>query len=487
MSASRFPRFITGRGWLAILYSLGVFLSIFALFSRWAYDDPFITYRYAENLAQGLGFVYNPGERVLSTTTPLFTLLLAALHGLWPDLHPVANLIGAFGLALGALCLWDLARIWQAPWVGYTFLLLYPTFGLLLATLGSETSLYLAFCLGAFTFYARQRYHLTALCAALALLTRGDGLLVAALLTAHNLLWAWRERRPFPWSAVLLYLSLTVPWFLFATWYFGNPLPATLAAKQQQGSMAISQRFAAGLLTIARGYTAYGHYWAAAGLAAAGGVFVVARARRWILFGLWPVVYFASYTLLGVSRYFWYYAPLVPGFLVAVGLGFELLWMGGQRWRPGWRGWRWLIGVCLLALALLQANDAVRLSGLVDQRYRIYRAAGEWLRANTPPEAKVGTLEVGIIGYYARRPIIDFAGLIQPEVAKQLRLTSTYEDSARWAIRAYQPEYLVLGPTWFPNLMNDSLLLACSTQKTFPGGEYGYSGEIIVYQCAWPK
>ncbi|MCB0187901.1 MAG: hypothetical protein KDE31_26715, partial [Caldilineaceae bacterium] len=40
-------------------------------------DDAFITYRYAENLATGQGFVYNAGERLLGTSTPLYTLLLA--------------------------------------------------------------------------------------------------------------------------------------------------------------------------------------------------------------------------------------------------------------------------------------------------------------------------------------------------------------------------------------------------------------------------
>ena len=43
-------------------------------------DDFFITYRYAQNLVQGEGFVFNPGERVFGTTAPGFGLLLAALH-----------------------------------------------------------------------------------------------------------------------------------------------------------------------------------------------------------------------------------------------------------------------------------------------------------------------------------------------------------------------------------------------------------------------
>ena len=42
-------------------------------------DDAYITFRYARNLVEGAGFVYNPGERVLGTTTPLYTLLMAGL------------------------------------------------------------------------------------------------------------------------------------------------------------------------------------------------------------------------------------------------------------------------------------------------------------------------------------------------------------------------------------------------------------------------
>jgi hypothetical protein len=40
-------------------------------------DDAYITFRYVQHLVQGQGFVYNPGEHILGTTTPLYTLLLA--------------------------------------------------------------------------------------------------------------------------------------------------------------------------------------------------------------------------------------------------------------------------------------------------------------------------------------------------------------------------------------------------------------------------
>jgi hypothetical protein len=45
-------------------------------------DDAYITFRYARNLAGGLGLVYTPGESVLGTTAPLWALFLGALHRL---------------------------------------------------------------------------------------------------------------------------------------------------------------------------------------------------------------------------------------------------------------------------------------------------------------------------------------------------------------------------------------------------------------------
>jgi hypothetical protein len=78
-------------------------------FSGWGYDDAFITFRYAENLYQGVGFVYNPGEKILSTTTPFFTFLLVLLRHLSPNLPQLAFLVGTISLPIGGLFLWDLA------------------------------------------------------------------------------------------------------------------------------------------------------------------------------------------------------------------------------------------------------------------------------------------------------------------------------------------------------------------------------------------
>ena len=489
-------------GWMSLYSGLlgGV---LYTAFSHWGYDDPFITYRYADNLARGLGFVYNPGERVLSTTTPFFTLLLAGLSHLWPDIPRLANLIGALSIPVGGLFIWDLAQSWETPAAGWAGLLLYPLFPLLLMTQSSETPLYLACCLGAYACYARRKYTWTATLAALAVLTRPDGVLVPVLLAAGFTLGpagfsgasgipprvsGWRQRlSAIPWPAVLVFLSLTLAWFIFAWSYFGTPIPATLAAKQHQGAMAISERFGPGFSTILRWYSAR-HYQFMAGLAILGLVYALARRRAWLLILAWPALYFTAYSILGVSRYFWYYAPLVPGFIVGVGLGISALagllgMVAGKRsarlsYLPS------ILAGCLLAgLIFTLRGSLLRLPQQPDNRLAIYQAVGNWLAANTAPGSSVGTLEVGIIGYYARRPMIDFAGLIQPQIAAQLGARTGFEDSALWAASYYQPDYLVLLENAFPGLERRYVEGRCRLSETFTGAGYGYPGNLRVYAC----
>lgn len=495
-------------GWLEMWqfgYMATVIGLLFATFSHWAYDDPFITYRYAVNLRQGLGFVYNPGERVLSTTTPLFSILLAVLGILWSDLPRLAILLGALSLALGGLALWSLASARAMPWTGWAALLLYPTFPLLVGTLGSEMPLYLAFCLGAFACYARHRLGLTAILAALAVLTRPDGLLVVVLLAGHYLL---RSSRSVPWPAIGLFLGLIIPWLAFAWAYFGSPVPATLAAKQHQGSMPISQLFAPGLWTIVKGYAARWPYWLEALLALVGLLFALRQARPFVLLFVWTALYFLSYSLLGVTRYFWYYAPLVPSLAMAVGLG--VMALGGQGLRiangaagqsdikivassvrslagvvvPGLRSMRSVLAAGLVfLLTLTQMGDLWVLRQSPDKRLALYQAIGKWLEANTPAGSSVGVLEVGIIGYYAQRRMVDFAGLIQPDVAAQLTPHTTYEDAALWAVAHYRPDYLVLQDGAFPLLEEVVTIQHCRPMQHFPGETYGAEGNWTVYAC----
>src|SRR5205085_5147793 len=101
----------------AVALALAVWLYILWAFRGQPGDDPYVTYRYAYNLAHGNGFVFNAGERVQSTTTPLFTLILAlgGLAGL--DIPVFAYWLSGLGLlAFGVCCV---GLVWHeqgTPW-----------------------------------------------------------------------------------------------------------------------------------------------------------------------------------------------------------------------------------------------------------------------------------------------------------------------------------------------------------------------------------
>jgi len=203
-----------------------------------------------------------------------------------------------------------------------------------------------------------------------------------------------------------------------------------------------------------------------------------------------------AYSALGVSRYFWYYAPLVPGFVVLVGLGVALaaattnkilrLILKKVSVAGVSRRLITLAALLTLPLFLAQSKDVWQMQTHLDKRLEVYRLVGEWLQTNTPVDATVGTLEVGIIGYYARRPMVDFAGLIQPEIATYLTHDATYEDAALWAVSHYTPQYLVLHDGLFPRLEQGYAAEQCQPVKNFAGKDYGYNQNITIYTCRLP-
>jgi hypothetical protein len=511
---------------------------IYFTFQHWGYDDPYITYRYAQNLAAGRGFVYNLGSHFLSTTSPLFALLLGGIEYLWSvaangrfvsavafSPRNVANLIGAFSLVIGGVFLRDLILAWKTAntpstrLVSLASLLLYPTFPLLVSTLSSEIPLYLALCIGCFVFYAHKRYLLTSILAALVVLIRPDGALVPLLLALHFLFtlrragpWSRSNLSQIPWQSVAVFLTIILCWMVFAQSYFGSPLPITLAAKQHQGAMVGNVAFAPGLLNVLKWFTSGGLYrrWPyllAAILAIIGLIYTAVRSRQWVLFWAWGLLYFGAYAVLGVAYYFWYYAPLVPGFIAALGLGLMVIAGLGQSANrddiqpksdtppiltP--RSGTILLTITLTAIVLTtQVLSLWDMRQNPDNRLDIYREVGEWLASHTPIDATIGTLETGMIGYYSQRTMLDFGGLLFPDVAAQLGATGTFEDAAFYIVKQYHPDYLVLQQGLFPDLEQNYAALNCWAIQTFTDQSTNesakrsdsrpYAYPIIIYHC----
>jgi len=464
---------------LALLSSWFYLGLLVYLLRHWSYDDPYITFRYTYNLVYRKEFAYNIGERILSTTSPFFAVLLA-MPALFVDNIPlIASLVGCFALAASGFLFWRIGKIWGYSLLSWVGLILFPVFPLPISTLSSETPLYICAALLSFFLYEKGKYSLAFLATAFMVFFRPDGVILPIILFCHYCI----SQKKIPLFPIGIFLIINLIWWGFLWTYFGSPIPVTLFAKQQQGEMAISQKFFWGFFNVLKGYQKNPLYWLEAIFALSGVFSAVRKRHRSLILVGYTFLYFLAYSVLGVSRYFWYYAPLVPGFILMMGLGFQWFWDVSNRLTPGAN--RSVQIALLLIVGVMSVNQligVVRLSLNPDKRIRIYRDIGRWITQHTAPSAKIGALEIGVIGYYADRYMVDFAGLLQPEVAKIMSKTSTYEDTALFAISNYKPNYVVLHEGGFPKL-EVTLENSCQKVKRFNGKNYGVTYNLSIYSC----
>jgi hypothetical protein len=74
-----------------------------------------------------------------------------------------------------------------------------------------------------------------------------------------------------------------------------------------------------------------------------------------------------------------------------------------------------------------------------------------WVNKNTPQTAVIGAHDIGGLGYFGDREIIDLAGLVSPDVIPFIR------DQAQLAtyLNEKEADYLITFPSWYPDLVTD--------------------------------
>ena len=226
------------------------------------FDDAMISMRYARNLADGQGLVWNPGgAAVQGFTNPAWTLIMAAVHamGAPPRLASLAIMIlGTVILIALAAATFRLARlITEDDGVAVAAAACTAAgYGLVFWTLrGMEVgllALLLTIAARAAIGYARdgRDRDLLPFGAALvaALWTRPDALIPAVVLIGYLLWHAPRGRRGvLVTGCVVAALGVATPQLL-SRWDYGDALPNTYYLKL--GGTSLTQRFGRGLASL---------------------------------------------------------------------------------------------------------------------------------------------------------------------------------------------------------------------------------------------
>ncbi|HVT58680.1 MAG TPA: hypothetical protein VHR45_09780 [Thermoanaerobaculia bacterium] len=390
-------------------------------------DDFFISYRYSLNLADGKGFVFNPGERVFGLTNPGLALLLALLRiASGRDVPQLATVVFAAALVLLAALLMRAAaaagRLAEAALAGT----LLVSSSYLWAQQGGEGIPMLTLLVAAANL-VEDLPVLAGLAAGLAVWFRPEAALGVAFLFVLLML----ERRRIPWrfaAAATVTILLGVCW---AWIYFGTPIPNSLAAKQAMatgltGSWSGSRFWLRATRLVPRHA---GPFWPLLVAMGVAGAWPLARwgGRSGRLVVFMATVLAIFYPLTGVPFFPWYTIPAAV--LVLYGIPYftgALVRMSSNRIRTNWR--RVLVGAVVgllawipVAISLVPTSYSwLRHSGWFSYMER-YKLAGLWLRQHSKPNATVAYYEVGALGYFSDRTIVDLLGIVTPDLLSYAR------------------------------------------------------------------
>jgi hypothetical protein len=488
--------------WLGLAALVGGFFLLVAALgygvAGFPLDDAWIHQTYARNLATAGQWAFVPGQTSAGSTSPLWSLLLGL--GYWLG---VPYWAWAYGLGIVALGLtaWTVTRLGlrffpAKPWAGpLAGLLCVLEWHLVWASVsGMETMLYtwLSVLLIDLWLVADDRSQSgndggwwdgialwwgLGVVGGLLALTRPEGLGLVGLI---GLVVGWRLRRSLrrllrAWLAIGVGLALPlVPYLVFHYTTTGLPFPNTFYAKQEEYRALLSMysvwrrwlmvaavTLVGGQVLLLPGFV-YA-VWRSASNARTAPSSGAARApgpkclqppdsEPWpsiygpLLCAAWWFVHLALYALrLPVTyQHGRYQIPIIP-FFVLVGAGGTAYLL-----RPG----AWALVVRVLSQALMAATLVLVLVFLV-LGARAYAAdvafiQGEmvaiarWLESNVPTGALIAVHDIGAIGYFTPRPLLDLAGLVTPEVipfiSNEARLIEF--------MQAQGADYVVFFPDW---------------------------------------
>ncbi|MCB0190792.1 MAG: hypothetical protein KDJ65_02510 [Anaerolineae bacterium] len=392
-------------------------------FWGFSYDDNFITYRYAKNMLQGHGLVYNQGERVFGSSAPGYALLLAGCATLG---RPLGLEVPSCGTMSSLIALLITLAVFYNYLAHYSYRALFTlllaaiifTSPLTLYLLGSEMFLVLALIVSASYFlYTGNQPAIAGLLAGLAMCIRLDaGLAVAALGGV-----AWQQQSRFPRTYALTTSLMLGGALVLLSVYYGTLIPNTLSGKtalrEVPHLLRLWQLLTMSLSTSGAVIVLLG----ALGGLVAGWVHRLYRQPMILALGLWVIAHEALYVWLNVWFAPWYHVYSWVG-LIALFLwgSFNLAnWLIQDR-RPffiklGQLYFAVFIGLTTM-LVLLPAT--VKLSDQwatpPDPRNRVYREVGYFIQQNTPTSSRILAMEIGVLGYHAERTILDMGGLVSP-------------------------------------------------------------------------
>ena len=395
-------------------------------------EDAYITYRFAKNLAEGNGAVFNAGERVEGYSNFLWMALISGAYRLGFDMPGFSRFVCWLSNTLTFFLLWFIPfryfslrglSILVAPALYVLFLPLQY-----IATSGLETAPYTALiALCALTIlWARDRalpFAAASILLLLIALTRPEGILFFAFYAAYlmlNCLIKKESLRPYIPGLIIIIAGYSL--FLLGRFsYYHALVPNTYYAK---GSFPLMIRVGLGMFT-ARGFVTRYPYFAVF-------LFMLWKARKlsterrllapllcFIAAGLTFSICFSGFDWVPFFRYT---LPVVPLLMILCGIIFAQLWNSVLSHAPRAQRIIWggiTVGCFLLAAEQFYADLLLsfRVRDVDAFVYHNQKVFGAWLKKEVGATGTVCIGDVGRIAYFSEVKILDIVGLTSRDFA----------------------------------------------------------------------
>ena len=293
------------------------------------------------------------------------------------------------------------------PALGY---ILWPR-SLPVDTSGMETALFTFLTTAAF-YYQHKREDIYALAlGTLAAVTRPEGFAVAIMLIVWNgYLHPERIKR---YLAVAGFLIL--PWLVFATIYFGSPIPNSIMAKtalyDKLGEFTSWDTF----VYFMGWHRPFG--WIMSAMALVGGYWLNKKQNHGWLEIIWLGGLVLFYSLGKARMFFWYAGPLYPLYFLFATASICLL-VERVDWFRARRTMSSLLFGGLMSVVLMYGcfKPINYFSGLQKAQLAAHYEVGIYLSTIVEPDEVVAAEDIGYMGFYSKRLILDRDGLVSPEV-----------------------------------------------------------------------
>ncbi len=477
-----------------LIYFILIALPVFLAYNYYSYalkvngynsfqlDDGWIHLQFAKNLAEYFSFSYFKDEMVTAgSTSPLYTFIIAVGFFITKNEMLLSYFVGVLFFALSSLIIFklsmrDFSKDFLASLICAGLFILDRMMNFISLS-GMETTMYVFILLLAAYFYKERKTYSLAVMLGLVIWSRPDGAAFIAAVTVDLILALFyfknEEIKKIYTKDILLkmagiFVLISGAYFLMNLVIAGTIFPNTYSAKIAYFADA-EKKLSYITDKVFPFFSSLSYSLYIAGFAAAVIKFMYDLFKRNFSENSLYIIFFAFFLLLymiklpEVNRFGRYVMPLVPFFI--------LLTVSGYR------------ELLIFINKFLKNSFILRFAFIIFAGIIFYRSIGDyetfksfyaeqckyiydrqvktamWLKENTKEDDILGVHDIGAIGFYSGRKLVDVAGLVTPYLNERL-IEKNYSQLMTDYLKENGVSYVAFLREWYRPVNQKSLFKA---------------------------